>query len=200
MQNPYQAPVADLSDASLLPSDEGVQPAGFWRRVGAHLLDTLFMLPVVGLTYWGSSLSRYFYAWWVVPGLLIGLFYSGYLVQRFGGTPGKLLMKLRVEMADGSAVSTKAAFLRAGVLQLIGLATSLGLALSALAMDDATYLSMGFMQRSEALTSSGPGWQFALTIAMQVWIWGSLVVLLVNKRRRAPHDFIAGTVLVSAAP
>lgn len=199
MQNPYQAPAADLNSAPNAAADEGVQPAGFWRRVGAHLLDTLFMLPVVGLTYWGSSLSRNFYAWWLVRGVLIGLFYSCYLVRRYGGTPGKLLMKLRVEMADGSAVSTKAALLRAGVLQALGLATSLGLALSALAMDDATYLSMGFMQRSEALSSSGPAWQFALSIALQVWIWGSLVVLLVNKRRRAPHDFIAGTVLVSAA-
>lgn len=199
MHNPYQAPAADLNGVSATPSDEGVQPAGFWRRIGAHLIDTLIMLPLIAFTYWGGSLSRHFYAWWAVPGVLIGLFYSGYLVRRYGGTPGKLLMKLRVQMADGSDVSTKAAYLRAGVLQAMGVATSIGLALSALTMDDATYLSMGFMERSEVLAANGPGWQFALSILMQVWIWGSLVVLLVNKRRRAPHDFIAGTVLVSAA-
>lgn len=199
MHNPYQAPAADLNGVTNASSEEGVQPAGFWRRVGAHLIDTLAMLPVIAFTYWGSSLSRQFYAWWVVPGVLIGLFYSGYLVRRYGGTPGKLLMKLRVEMADGSAVSTKAAFLRAGVLQILGAASSVGLALSALTMDDASYLAMGFMQRADVLSNSGPSWQFALSILLQVWIWGSLVLLLVNKRRRAPHDFIAGTVLVSTA-
>jgi hypothetical protein len=34
-------------------------------------------------------------------------------------------------------------------------------------------------------------WGTVAGILMQVWIWGSLVVLLVNQRRRAVHDFLA---------
>jgi hypothetical protein len=33
-------------------------------------------------------------------------------------------------------------------------------------------------------------WGTVAGILMQVWIWGSLVVLLVNQRRRAVHDFL----------
>ncbi len=196
MHNPYQAPAADLTNINTGPGEDGPQAAGFWRRVGAHFIDTLIMLPIVGLTYWGSAVSRHFYAWWIVPSLVIGLAYSVYLVRRFGGTPGKLLMKLHIQMVDGAPVSLKAAFLRASVIQALALVTTAGLAISALAMNDADYLSMGMMARSQALTSTGPAWLSIASILMQVWIWGGLVVLLANERRRAPHDFLASTVLV----
>jgi uncharacterized RDD family membrane protein YckC len=29
-----------------------------------------------------------------------------------------------------------------------------------------------------------------------IWIWSEIIVILTNKRRRAIHDFIAGTVIV----
>jgi len=105
-------------------------------------------------------------------------------------------MKLRIQMADGAPVTVKAAFLRAVVIQALALTTTAGMALAALAMNDADYLSLGFMARSEMLSNTGPAWMNVGTILMQVWIWGSLVVLLANKRRRAPHDFLAGTALV----
>lgn len=199
MHNPYQAPVADLSTEISPLAEDTPQPAGFWRRVGAHAIDTLVMSPIIGFTFWASSLSRFFYAIWIVPSILIAVFYTMYLVRRYGGTPGKLAMKLRVQMADGSPVSVKAVALRAGVMLALGLATTVGHAMAGLSMDDASYLSMGFMARSAALTAAGPGWLGFATILMQVWIWGSLVVLLVNKRRRAVHDFLAGTVLVRSA-
>ena len=30
----------------------------------------------------------------------------------------------------------------------------------------------------------------------QIWIWSEFVVLLFNRRKRAIHDFIAGTVVI----
>jgi uncharacterized RDD family membrane protein YckC len=31
----------------------------------------------------------------------------------------------------------------------------------------------------------------------QIWVWSEVVVMLFNKRRRALHDFIAGTIVTS---
>ena len=31
---------------------------------------------------------------------------------------------------------------------------------------------------------------------LQIWIWSELIVMLTNRRRRALHDFIAGTVVI----
>lgn len=196
MHNPYQAPLADLGRQAPPADSDAAQPGGFWRRLGAHLLDTLFMLPIIGFTFWASSLSRSFYAWWIVPSLLITAFYSVYLVQRYGGTPGKRLMKLRIQMADGSPVSAKSAALRTSIITLLATLSSAAEAVAALSIDDASYLAMGMWERMEALGEAGPAWQLLLTVLMQVWIWGTCIVLLVNSRRRAPHDFLAGTVVV----
>jgi len=35
-----------------------------------------------------------------------------------------------------------------------------------------------------------------VNILMQVWIWGEFLTMLFNKKRRAVHDFMAGTVVV----
>jgi uncharacterized RDD family membrane protein YckC len=32
--------------------------------------------------------------------------------------------------------------------------------------------------------------------ALQIWIWGEFITMLFNKRRRAVHDYMAGTVVV----
>jgi uncharacterized RDD family membrane protein YckC len=33
-------------------------------------------------------------------------------------------------------------------------------------------------------------------VAQQLWGWSELIVLLLNEKRRALHDFIAGTVVI----
>lgn len=196
MHNPYQAPVAnlDVPIAQELGAESGV--GGFWLRLAAQLLDVLFMLPFIGLNLWLGTVWRYFYAVWVIPGTLIGMFLTVYLVLRYGGSPGKLILKLRIQMKDGARVTTKAAVLRVAPLMALSVATSIGTAYAAILMDEATYRSIGFMQRSAVLSASAPGWSTWASMLMQVWMWVSVPVMLLNKRRRAIHDFLAGTVVV----
>ncbi|KQV54298.1 MULTISPECIES: RDD family protein [unclassified Duganella] len=199
MHNPYQAPVADLDVPA--PEDGNAIPnvGGFWLRVGAKIIDLLVMSPIIGLTYWLSSLSRSFYLWSVIPSVLFALFYSVYLVRRYGGTPGKLVLKLRVQMKDHSPVTFMAALIREAPMMLMGAASSFGLGLAALAMDDAAYHAYGFFERSTVLAASGPGWVSAISLLINVWTWVGVIVMLVNKRRRAVHDFLAGTVVVNVS-
>jgi uncharacterized RDD family membrane protein YckC len=85
------------------------------------------------------------------PNLLFGWFYGAYLVKRFGGTPGKLLMGIRIRKVDGSRVGSREAVLR--------------------------YLPEGIIALVSGVLLLQPP-------------------LLTNRRRRALHDFIAGTVVV----
>jgi uncharacterized RDD family membrane protein YckC len=41
-----------------------------------------------------------------------------------------------------------------------------------------------------------PIWHKLLDWLHQIWIWSEFAVLLTNKRKRALHDFIAGTVVI----
>jgi uncharacterized RDD family membrane protein YckC len=197
MHNPYQAPTADLDVPA--PQDSNAESAvgGFWLRFAAKIIDFIIMLPVVGLTYWLSAQFRPFYLWAVIPSVLFALFYSVYLVRRYGGTPGKLVLKLRIQMKEGDPVSLKAALIREAPMMLMGAASNLGLGLAALSMDDSTYHALGFMQRSQALMADGAAWVTLNAWLINGWTWIGAIVLLLNKRRRAVHDFLAGTVVVS---
>jgi uncharacterized RDD family membrane protein YckC len=41
-----------------------------------------------------------------------------------------------------------------------------------------------------------PAWHPTVTVLLQIWVWGEFVTMLFNKKRRAVHDFIAGTVVI----
>jgi|EP01034_Spumella_vulgaris_P037549 uncharacterized RDD family membrane protein YckC len=197
--NPYQTPqtVFDGDDQGLKPGE--LQYAGFWRRFGAFWLDALCLAPLTAVVLYLSTTTRYFHALWLVPGLLFGLWFNAYLVKRYGGTPGKLMMKIRVAMVDGAAVTGQAAMLRYSVMFVLSAASSAALVMASLAMGDERYLSVGFMGMNTALVEQAPLWYPAVTTAMQIWIWGEFVTMLFNKRRRAVHDYMAGTVVVRKA-
>jgi uncharacterized RDD family membrane protein YckC len=89
--------------------------AGFWIRVAASLLDTVLLIIVTGIPltliygsgYWTSTSEDTVSGFWdaifyIVPIVLTVWFWVKYL-----GTPGKMLLRLRVIDANtGHAVST----------------------------------------------------------------------------------------------
>jgi|ERR1017187_4240231 uncharacterized RDD family membrane protein YckC len=177
-------------------NNESLRYAGFWPRLGALLLDLLIMMPIIALTFWGETRYRLFALYYFVPSTLVGLFYSVYLVRRFGGTPGKLIVGIRIRKLDGGPVGYREAFLRYLPDFVFTLLTSVALILPLLQMTDGEYQSLAFVERTMRIAKLAPSWYKPLQIVQQVWVWGELVVLLTNSKRRALHDFIAGTVVV----
>jgi uncharacterized RDD family membrane protein YckC len=170
--------------------------ASFWRRFGAYWLDVLIIFPITALAIWGNEQSRLFSLYYSVPGMLIGLWFHVYLVQRYGGTPGKLLLGIRITRLDGSPASYKEAMLRYSVLFVLSIAMVIALNTVVLEMTDAEYFSMDWQRRSLYMAEHAPVWYKTLTVAMQIWIWSEFIVMLTNKKRRAIHDFMAGTVVI----
>ena len=132
----------------------------------------------------------------LVPNQLVTLFLYIYMVWKFGGSPGKLAMGLRIRMADGSPITLQATVLRYGVFWLLGLLTAAALFSGLLAGPIEGYSTMGYMERSVALTSRAASWYPITIVLLQLWMWGSLITILCNKKRRAPHDFIAKTAVL----
>jgi uncharacterized RDD family membrane protein YckC len=174
--------------------------AGFGPRLAANLLDFVIMIPLIALSFWGSSHFRLFEIYYFLPGILFGLFYSVYLVRRYGGTPGKLLVGIRIRKLDGEPVGYREALLRYLPDTLLGILISVGMILSVLHMSDAEYHSLSFMERSKRMVELAPSWQAPLQWIQTAWVWGELLVLLTNRKRRAIHDFIAGTVVIHTLP
>ena len=180
-----------------------IQYGGFWRRFAAVWVDLLCLLPVTLPLVWADQHYRLFTTYYFIPGQLFSLFYSVYLVRRFGGTPGKLALGLRIRRnADLAPVGYREAFLRYLPDFALGILVAIGLIFATFAITDSEYLSLGFMNRSQRLTELAPSWFHPLQILQQIWVWSEFAVLLTNRKRRAIHDFIAGTVVVvqSATP
>lgn len=96
--------------------DSSIRYAGFWVRVGASVLDTVCLLPVliglallVGPATSGSSFEQ---LWWehLMPNaLVLAITLSFWL--RWGATPGKLILGLRIVQADTLDTPTMKQFL-----------------------------------------------------------------------------------------
>ena len=173
-----------------------MQYAGFWKRFGSYWLDVLIMLPIMFFAFWGNEQSRLFQIYYLIPGLLFGLWFHVYLVKRYGGTPGKIILKIKISKLDGSDVDYKEALLRYMILFILTMLTSIPMLMVTLGMTDAEYFSYDWMQRATVMTEKAPTWYSLTTIAMNIWIWSEFIVMLTNKKRRAIHDFIAGTVVI----
>lgn len=181
-----------------IPTDR-LQYAGFWPRLGALLLDLVIMLPLIVLSVWCSKRYRLFELYYFLPSTLFSLFYGVYLVRRFGGTPGKLIVGVRIRKVSGEPVGYREAFLRYLPDFMLGILGSVAVIIAVMRMTDAEYHALSFMERSKRIVELTP-WYTPLQIVQNIWVWGELIVLLTNRKRRALHDFIAGTVVVRISP
>lgn len=125
-----------------------------------------------------------------------------FLVVRFGGSPGKLLMKMRVVPMRGASLTFRHAALRVSpdfVLQLWYLAGTLivigSIDLEALRALSDTRQSALFAQQLGALW-----WMSLLPLAAGMWGLADVCTYYVSNEGRALHDFLAGTVVVLKGP
>lgn len=203
--NPYEPSLASLASADQPPSAQPgesteLRYAGFWRRFGAFWIDALILLPLSGVAFVLGEKTRLVYLYWMLPSAVLMLFFNVYLVRRYGGTPGKLLLGMRIALIDGAPVTAKAALLRYIVLFALAQASAIAHIIGSLAMTDELWFSLDYLERSRSLAASSPSWSQPVSVALQVWLWAEFVVLLFNKRRRSHVDFMAGTVVVRRTP
>lgn len=96
---------------------EGIVYAGFWRRAGATLLDwlivsfaNLVVTTVINLIVRQETIAT---AVIQIISLIIGVGYYVYFIGNRGQTPGKMVVKIKVQkLSDGSSLGYRGAFIR----------------------------------------------------------------------------------------
>jgi uncharacterized RDD family membrane protein YckC len=178
MQNPMQTPYA-----------------GFWRRLSAGVVDFGLWLP---LTYVGAIIETVSPAASIATAVLTQVLYYVYVVpitKRFGGTLGKLAVGIRVRPLDGGALTWRHVWRRS----IVDLASSITLVAGTIAGHAAVefnaYRVASWGDRATLLQSAVPWYEWASNVYL-AWLLSEFVVVLLNSRRRALHDFIAGTVVI----
>jgi len=187
--------------AKIIPIEiEGINDkiySGFWSRLGANLLDGLIILPVSLVFIFINSINMYAYFFTIIPDLIFIFWYNIYLPKRYGGTPGKLIAGLKIVKLDSSSIGWKESVLRYSV-NIIFIIISIAMMIIAIISADAEiYNDLDWLQKSQYLSGIS-GATYIITVLSNIWIWSEVIVLLFNKRKRAIHDFIAGTVIVKS--
>jgi uncharacterized RDD family membrane protein YckC len=170
--------------------------AGFAPRLGSLLLDFVFVLPAIGINLGLSFLGVKAHLFSVLFNILFFTFYHVYLVAKFGGTPGKLVVGIKVVKLNFEPVGIKEAALRYSVEFGLLILSSAMMIYAVCKADESYYISLPWLQRAKYLQSFYPTVAMIHLILSNIWVWGELIVLLTNEKKRAIHDFIAGTVIV----
>ena len=168
----------------------------FGQRFRAGLIDfgvVLLMLPLVYFETISISVAIGIH---IFTGF-IGTLYAIYFHANYGATIGKLMMKIRVVKPDGSSIGYKQALLRSSVDIILSILIIWITVYTLLNVDAEAFLSAELADRNEMLMTFYPDLQEWLNYMVLVWYFSEFIVLLMNKRKRALHDFIAGTVVVN---
>jgi uncharacterized RDD family membrane protein YckC len=193
--NPYIPPRAQLV-AEEHTTSEPLRPAGFWRRFFSLFLDAILILPLFFVLYFLFGKTHWFQLIYMLPSAAVGLLLNVYMVQRFGGSPAKLLLGMRIVHKDGSRVSTRSAVSRYSVMFILTSLTSLVMAIGALSIPENVFSTLGYVEQARLTAQASSTWFMTLNWTSQAWLLAGMITMLSNHRRRAVHDYLAGTVVV----
>ena len=160
----------------------------FWPRFFAPYFDQLLFWPLTGLLFIVLLLLNTPPKTLALISFFIGilrLVYRIYFTGRFGQTIGKMLSKVKVvDAKTGEDISYKQAILR-NIDEIA--VTLIGLAFfpQFIFFTKADYEHLAHSQSFKIITA-----------ALIVWAIANIVVFFSNEKRRAIHDYIAGTVVV----
>ena len=174
-------------------TDYFMQPAGFWIRVAASLLDGVVFIPLIALTfvnlfYWQNFVIAVAIA---IPGFI----YKPFMESQFGATVGKMICKIRVLNDDGAKLSFGKAYVRF-IPNFFSATTELIKTIILFALIDlssgGTYLEI-IQKAAQEPTFSVVN---LLSNIIGLFILIDCLFVAFTERKRAIHDMMAGSYCV----
>jgi uncharacterized RDD family membrane protein YckC len=161
----------------------------FWPRFSAGFVDGLVFIPVTAVNFvaFSDRVPIWLRSIWYVVASFCFLAYVVVMHARYGQTLGKMATGVKVLDISESKLSRRQAFVREIVPIVITAAeVAYGLPLVISGADP-----------TRPPEPHNLGLQFWLAVsASSGWFAAELVTMLTNPKRRAVHDFIAGSVVV----
>ncbi|MDB5050364.1 MAG: transporter [Fibrobacteres bacterium] len=175
--------------------ENGLEFATMKLRVRAGLIDGLIFAPL--------TVSLYFFHHWTktrfeackIMTYVMGIPYAVLMIGHYGQTLGKMAMKIKVFKNDGSPADYWSGFRRAGGDTLLCLILLVNYMIIIRAMPPEVFDGQSYWQITKAVGKLHVmiKWDTYLILA---WYLSEFVSMRMNKRSRAVHDFIGGTVVL----
>jgi uncharacterized RDD family membrane protein YckC len=121
---------------------------------------------------------------------------SAFCHARWGMTPGKYLLKIRVVRADFSPIGFREAWLRSSVDAVFAALLVAKYIRFVWLFGYPEYQAVMGGERTLDMTLSNPLYFLLITGLHNMWYMLEIAVMMRSGKRQAPHDFIAGTVVV----
>lgn len=170
--------------------------AGFFIRLYCQAIDGAIVWLVSHFLGLFQFQSLSFFWMTNAASFLFFRFYFIVFTGLWGQTPGKMLAKIKVIRADGTEIRWSNAILRNIFETILVILINVGyfVALSHTTTHNFDLLSIeakkGLIERTI------PAFVNYLFWTRRIYAGSEFFVLLLNKRKRAIHDFIAGTVII----
>lgn len=172
-----------------------IRYAGVWRRLGAALIDGMILALAGYILMHGLGFS-------VVSDVTLLLFIFGLnicygilMVQKYGATVGKMMLDVQVRTLDMRPVGLKESVLRYSVniaMGAVNTCLTIAVAISVPPGD-----GVSWAERVTVFTKT-PAGTVMTYFAFLPMLWALVLLggLIADKRKRAIHDYIAGTLVI----
>jgi uncharacterized RDD family membrane protein YckC len=161
----------------------------FWKRLFAGIIDGLVFLPLI---IFQTIIEEYFidmYSRWIFIGFefFYAICWMLYVVVghgKYGQTVGKKLLKIKVfDIDEKNLIGYRRAFLRESVWFFVSIA---GIIYLIIITQNISSINEGISEKYDDIVG----------LTSLSWFVVELITMLSNYKRRAVHDFIAGSVVV----
>lgn len=174
--------------------------AGFWSRLKAGLIDFAVFLPITPLSLWSlGEAPRVAAAVYVASsGLYFAYAIIGHAV--WGQTLGKRLVGIWVRNVTGGPAGWARAWRRGAVDIALGTLSAAAYVAVLARIPAAEFDALGWVEVQERYNAIRPWWAATAEYLYWAWLASEAVTVLFNDRRRALHDYVAGTVVTHVRP
>jgi uncharacterized RDD family membrane protein YckC len=158
----------------------------FSNRLGAGIIDGIIFMPIALLfsTFRNNNITTF-----TICAIAETILYTVYMVighGKYGQTLGKRFVGIKVfDLQEKNVIGYKKAFLRESVWFFVAIAEAMYLFI----------VSSKTVNVEQAMIESNYYNIFSLTSL--AWFFAELGTMMFNKKRRAFHDFMAGSVVVN---
>ncbi|MGL1900691.1 MAG: RDD family protein [Fibrobacterales bacterium] len=120
-----------------------------------------------------------------------------YLLTKFGASIGKMIMGLQVVKLDNNSIKFSNAMIRTSIDLSLAFITAFSTYLIFTDIDLYKFSELTFTERNIVIAQSRTMIMIVIGVFQTYWMCSEIIVMQLNKDRRAIHDFMAGTLVVN---
>ena len=158
----------------------------FWKRLLAALIDSLILLPLTLITTYAEATENKFIFLFTIS--IFSILNSAYFIilhGKYGQTPGKRITGIQVvDKNEILLIGFKRAVIRESPWIIAYVIVFIHLVISLL-LTNQINLTKAKEESNDFISTSS-----------FVWIFVELITMLLNHKRRALHDYLAGSVVI----